>query len=70
MNLVICGLLTSVAILVCVVYDQTLMFNMMMCIFCLLALVSLWSSESEDKTADKTDAADINSDVTESTKED
>ena len=68
MNLVICGLLTSVAILVCVVYDQTLMFNMMMCVFCLLALVSLWSSGG--KAADKTDAADINSDVTESTKED
>ena len=59
MNLVLCGLLTAVALVVCVVYDESLMFNMMMCVFCVLAITSLWSDKKADKTA--------SDDVTEST---
>ena len=53
MNLVVCGLLSTVAILLCVVYDETLMFNMMMCLFSSLAIISLWTSDN------KTDQAEI-----------
>lgn len=59
MNLVLCGLLTTVALIVCLVYDESLMFNMMMCVFCVLAITSLWSDKKTDKTA--------SDDVTEST---
>ena len=59
MNLVLCGLLTAVALIVCLVYDESLMFNMMMCVFCVLAITSLWSDKNTDKTA--------SDDVTEST---
>ena len=64
MNLIICGLLSSAAILYCVLFDETLMFNMMMCVFCLLAIVSLWSDspqsqveggEESDKAAEQVD---------------
>ena len=46
MNLVLCGILTTAAILYCVIFDETLMFNMMMCIFCVLALVSVWTQQN------------------------
>ena len=36
-SLVTCGLLTSAAIIVCIVYDETIGFNMVMCLFCVLA---------------------------------
>ena len=72
MNLVLCGLLSTVAIVLCVVFDETLMFNMMMCVFTCLAIVSLWTSETDKKTdqteIDKNETCD---DVTqESTKQD
>ena len=59
MNLVVCGLLSTVAIVLCVVYDETLMFNMMMCVFSSLAIVSLWTSDSktEETELDKTTAS-------------
>ena len=47
MNLVVCGILTALAILLCVIYDETLMFNMMMCVFCVLAIISLWTKNTE-----------------------
>ena len=68
MKLILCGLFTSLAIVVCVLYDETLMFNMMMCVFCVLALTSLWTSDSDNEKSDKT--VDINDDVTQSTKQD
>ena len=46
MNLVLCGILTTAAILYCVIFDETLMFNMMMCVFCVLALVSVWTQQN------------------------
>ena len=59
MNLVVCGLLSTVAIVLCVVYNETLMFNMMMCVFSSLAIVSLWTSDSktEETELDKTTAS-------------
>ena len=60
MNLVVCGLLSTVAIVLCVVYDETLMFNMMMCVFSSLAIVSLWTtsdSKTEQTEVDKTPAS-------------
>ena len=47
--LVTCGLLTSAAIIVCIVYDETIGFNMVMCLFCVLAIVSLWTKDEEEK---------------------
>ena len=72
MNLVICGLLSTVAIVLCVVFDETVMFNMMMCVFTCLAIISLWTGETENKTEqteiDKTsDSDDVKE---ESTKQD
>ena len=56
MNLVACGLLSTVAIVLCVVYDETIMFNMMMCVFSSLAIVSLWTSDTDkNKTSDQTE---------------
>ena len=48
MNLIICGILTIAATLYCVLFDETLAFNMMMCVFCLLAIISLWSGHSAE----------------------
>jgi len=39
-----------VAVLACICLDDTLGFNMLMCIFCVVAIVSLWS---EDKILKK-----------------
>ena len=64
MNLIICGILSSAAILYCVLFDETLMFNMMMCVFCLVAIISLWSgnnpAEAEDsgKTSQEAEKQD------------
>ena len=60
MNLVLCGILTTAAILYCVIFDETLMFNMMMCVFCVLALVSVWSQEPETKIKEDDDASEEN----------
>ena len=49
MNLVLCGILTSLAVVYCVVWDETLVFNMMMCVLCVLAIVSVWSQDSDKK---------------------
>ena len=51
--LVTCGLLTSAAIIVCIVYDETIGFNMVMCLFCILAIVSLWTKEEEEEEKGK-----------------
>ena len=73
MNLVLCGLLSTVAIVLCVVYDETVMFNMMMCVFSSLAIVSLWTGEKNEKTeqteTDKT-SSDIDDVTGQSTKQD
>ena len=57
--MIICGILSSAAILYCVLFDETLMFNMMMCVFCLLAIVSLWSDspQSQAEGGEQTDKA-------------
>ena len=72
MNLVLCGLLSTVAIVLCVGYDETIMFNMMMCVFSSLAIVSLWTGESDKKTdqIDKSTNNDIDDVTQESTKQD
>ena len=44
-SLVGCGLVTSAAIVGCLVYGQTTAFNMVMCVFCVLAMVSLWAQD-------------------------
>ena len=49
MNLVLCGILTSLVVVYCVVWDETLVFNMMMCVLCVLAIVSVWSQDSYKK---------------------
>ena len=46
MNLVLCGILTSLAIGYCVIFNETAMFNMMMCVFCVLAIISVWSQNN------------------------
>ena len=48
-NLVLCGILTFFACAACVVYDETVGFNMLMCVFCVLAIVSLWTKEEDKK---------------------
>ena len=60
MNLVLCGILTTAAILYCVIFDETLMFNMMMCVFCVLALVSVWSQEPKKNTKEDDEASEEN----------
>lgn len=62
MNLVVCGLLTTLALVVCLVYDESLVFNMMMCVFCVLAITSLWSEQEPVKNVDSE-----SNDVTQST---
>ena len=52
-GLVACGLLTAGAILVCVLYNETVGFNLLMCVFCALAIASLWSKEPEEKEAEE-----------------
>jgi len=64
MNLVLCGLLTFLALVVCLVYGETMMFNMMMCVFCVLAITSLWSDQKKAETV----ASDDTTQSTESSK--
>ena len=45
----LCGILTSLVVVYCVVWDETLVFNMMMCVLCVLAIVSVWSQDSDKK---------------------
>ena len=52
-NLVLCGILTFFACAACVVYDETVGFNMLMCVFCVLAIVSLWTKEEEQEEKPK-----------------
>ena len=63
MNLVLCGLLSTVAIVLCVVYDETVMFNMMMCVFTSLAIISLWTSENKTEQTENTDKTSNTSDI-------
>ena len=53
MNLVLCGILTSLVVVYCVVWDETLVFNMMMCVLCVLAIVSVWSQDSDKNNRSK-----------------
>lgn len=48
-SLVACGLLTGVAVVVCICLDETLGFNMLMCVFCVVAIASLWTGDKEKK---------------------
>ena len=52
-GLVICGILTTVAVVACICSDDTLGFNMLMCVFCLMAIVSLWTEDKEKKMENK-----------------
>jgi len=52
-GLVICGILTAVAVLACICLDDTLGFNMLMCVFCLMAIVSLWTEDKDKKMESK-----------------
>ena len=63
MNLVLCGILTTAAILYCVIFDETLMFNMMMCVFTSLAIISLWTSENKTEQTENTDKTSNTSDI-------
>ena len=49
LGLVTCGLATAAAILVCVLYNETVGFNLLMCVFCSLAIASLWSKEPKEQ---------------------
>ena len=48
-SIVLCGILTFFAVAACVVYDETVGFNILMCFFCVLAIVSLWTKEEDKK---------------------
>ena len=48
-GLVLCGLLTAVAVVACIYLDDTLGFNMLMCVFCVIAIVSLWTEDKGRK---------------------
>ena len=63
MNLIICGILSTAAILYCVLFNETLMFNMMMCVFCLLAIVSLWSDKPQSQAEGSEETASASEQV-------
>ena len=48
-GLVACGLLTGVAVAGCICLGENLGFNMLMCVFCLVAIAGLWTNEKEVK---------------------
>ena len=67
MNLIVCGILTTLAVLYCVVADETLGFNMLMCVLCVVALVSLWTGDNSDSS--KQEQGDKNAAETEASEE-
>ena len=50
-GLVVCGLLTAGAIVACICLDETLGFNMLMCVFCVVAIVRLWTEDKNRKVS-------------------
>jgi len=52
-GLIICGILTTVAVVACICLDDTLGFNMLMCVFCVMAIVSLWTEDKKKKMDSK-----------------
>ena len=65
MKLIVCGILTTLAVLYCVVAGDTVGFNMLMCVLCVVALAGVWSQdntkqpseEAEDKNAESAAAS-------------
>ena len=62
MNLIVCGILTTLAVVYCVLADETVGFNMMMCVSCVVAIVCVWSKDN-NKQEDNTDSGDQADDV-------
>ena len=63
MNLIVCGILTTLAVVYCVLADETVGFNMMMCVSCVVAIVCVWSQDNNKQEEDKTDSGDQADDV-------
>ena len=59
MNLIVCGILTTLAVFYCVVAGETLGFNMLMCVMCVVALASVWSQDN-NKLSEAAEAGDKN----------
>ena len=57
MKLIVCGILTTLAVLYCVVAGDTVGFNMLMCVLCVVALAGVWS---QDNTKQPEEAGDKN----------
>ena len=63
MNLIVCGILTTLAVVYCVLADETVGFNMMMCVSCVVAIVCVWTQDNNKQEEDKTDSGDQADDV-------
>ena len=63
MNLIVCGILTTLAVVYCVLADETVGFNMMMCVSCVVAIACVWSQDNNKQEEDKTDSGDQSDDV-------
>ena len=63
MNLIVCGILTTLAVVYCVLADETVGFNMMMCVSCVVAIACVWSQDNNKQEEDKTDSGDQADDV-------
>ena len=63
MNLIVCGILTTLAVVYCVLADETVGFNMMMCVSCVVAIACVWSQDNNKQEEDKTDSGDQVDDV-------
>ena len=46
-GLVACGLITGLAVVACICLNENLGFNMLMCVFCLVAIAGLWTNDKE-----------------------
>ena len=62
MNLIVCGILTTLAVVYCVLADETVGFNMMMCVSCVVAIACVWTQDN-NKHEDNTDSGDQADDV-------
>ena len=63
MNLIVCGILTTLAVVYCVLADETVGFNMMMCVSCVVAIACVWTQDNNKQEEDKTDSGDQADDV-------
>ena len=61
MKLIVCGILTTLAVLYCVVAGDTVGFNMLMCVSCVVALAGVWSQDNTKQQASE-EAGDKNAD--------